>query len=95
MGKFAETANANYRLAFVDQGKQTSVFRFHLQQTNGSCRFCFPYIYIYIYIETTNESYYLLVCKRTKRTCPSMLYYALEISMVLFFPFPRSVNILG
>jgi hypothetical protein len=53
MGTFAETANVDYRLSFAIQGKQISVFHFrfaekkrkfavsvfHLQQTNGSCRF--------------------------------------------------------
>jgi hypothetical protein len=33
MGTLAETAFADYRLLFADQGKQTSVFRFHLQPT--------------------------------------------------------------
>ncbi len=41
MGTFAETAIIVYRLSFVDQGKQTSVFRFNLQQTNGSFNFPF------------------------------------------------------
>jgi hypothetical protein len=36
MGTFAETANVDYRLSFADQGKQTFVLRFRLQQTNGS-----------------------------------------------------------
>jgi hypothetical protein len=35
MGTFAETAIVNYRLSFTNQGKQTSLFRFSLQQTNG------------------------------------------------------------
>ncbi len=55
MSTFTETAIVDYHLPFDDQGKQTSVFRFpfpfgankrkftvsifHLQQTNGSCRF--------------------------------------------------------
>jgi hypothetical protein len=38
---FAETAIFDYCLPFTDQGKQTSVFRFRLQQTNGSLPF--PY----------------------------------------------------
>jgi hypothetical protein len=36
MGMFAETA-------IVDQGKQTSVFRFHLQQPIGSLPFPFSF----------------------------------------------------
>jgi hypothetical protein len=32
MGTFAETAIANNRLLFADQGKQNSIFRLHLQQ---------------------------------------------------------------
>jgi hypothetical protein len=36
MGTFAETAYINYSLSFAYQRKQTSVFRFCLQQTNGS-----------------------------------------------------------
>jgi hypothetical protein len=39
MGTFAGTAIANYCLSFADQGKQTFVFRFRLQQTNGSSPF--------------------------------------------------------
>jgi hypothetical protein len=41
MGTFAEKAIVDYRLSFGDQGKQTSVFRFHLQQTNRSLPFPF------------------------------------------------------
>jgi hypothetical protein len=41
MGTFAETAIVDYRLLFADQGKQTFVFRFHLQQTKGSLPFPF------------------------------------------------------
>jgi hypothetical protein len=36
MGTFAVASIADYRLSFADQGKQTLVFRFRLQQTNGS-----------------------------------------------------------
>jgi hypothetical protein len=39
MGTFAETAIVDYRLSFADQRKQTSVFFFRLQQTNGSLQF--------------------------------------------------------
>jgi hypothetical protein len=39
MVTFAETVIVDYRLSFADQGKQTSVFHFHLQQTNGSLPF--------------------------------------------------------
>jgi hypothetical protein len=39
MDTFAETAIVDYRLSFADQGKQTSVFLFYLQQTNGSLPF--------------------------------------------------------
>jgi hypothetical protein len=38
---FAETAIADYRLSSADQGEQTSVFHFRLQQTNGSLPFQF------------------------------------------------------
>jgi hypothetical protein len=41
MGTFAETAIVKYRLLFADQEKQTSVFRFSLQQTNRSLPFLF------------------------------------------------------
>jgi hypothetical protein len=41
MGTFAETAIVDYRLSFAEQGKKTSVFRFYLQQTNGSLSFPF------------------------------------------------------
>jgi hypothetical protein len=65
MVTFAETAIVNYRLLFADQGKQTSIFRFHVQQTNGSslflfsilnqtnknCRFPLASFSVYIYIE--------------------------------------------
>jgi hypothetical protein len=34
MGAFAETAIIDYRFSFADQGKQTSIFYFRLQQTN-------------------------------------------------------------
>jgi hypothetical protein len=40
-GPFAETAIVDYRLSFADQEKQTTVFRFHLQQINGSLPFLF------------------------------------------------------
>jgi hypothetical protein len=41
MDTLAETAIVNYRLSFADQGKQTSVFRFRLQRTNGNLPFPF------------------------------------------------------
>jgi hypothetical protein len=41
MGTFAETAILDNRLSFADQGKQTPVFRFRLQQTKGSLTFPF------------------------------------------------------
>jgi hypothetical protein len=34
MGTFAETAIVDYRLSFADIGKQTTVFRFRLLETN-------------------------------------------------------------
>jgi hypothetical protein len=43
VGTFAETAIVDYRLSFADQGKQASVFRFLLQQTDGSLLFRFPF----------------------------------------------------
>jgi hypothetical protein len=43
MGKFAETAIVDYRLSFVDQGKQTSLFRFCLHKQREVCSFCFPF----------------------------------------------------
>jgi hypothetical protein len=43
MDMFAEIAMVDYCLSFADQGKQTSVIRFHLQQTNGSLPFPFPF----------------------------------------------------
>jgi hypothetical protein len=45
MGTFAEIAIVDYRLSFADQGKQTSIFRFRLQQTNRSLPFSFA-VYI-------------------------------------------------
>jgi hypothetical protein len=41
MGTFAETANVDNRLWFADQGKQTTVFYFRLQQTHESLSFPF------------------------------------------------------
>jgi hypothetical protein len=41
MGTFVETAIVDYDLSFADLGKQTSVFRFRLQQTKGSLPFLF------------------------------------------------------
>jgi hypothetical protein len=64
MGTFAETVNVVYHLSFADKGKQTSVFRFRLQQKklkfalsvfslqqkNGSCRFPLVPFSVYLYI---------------------------------------------
>jgi hypothetical protein len=36
MGRFAVSAIVEYRLSFTDQGKQTFVYRFRLQQADGS-----------------------------------------------------------
>jgi hypothetical protein len=47
MGTFAETADVDYRLSFVDQRKQTSVCR---KQTETYLRF--PYTVPIQYIET-------------------------------------------
>ncbi len=41
MGTFVETAIVDYRLSFADNGKQTFLFLFHLQQTNRSLLFLF------------------------------------------------------
>ncbi len=41
-GHVADTAIINYCLSFAGQGKQTSVFPFHLQQTIRSFPFLFP-----------------------------------------------------
>jgi hypothetical protein len=41
MGTFVEIAIVDYRLSFADQGKQTSNFLFHMQQTNKSLPFQF------------------------------------------------------
>jgi hypothetical protein len=41
---FAETAIVVYHLSFADQEKQPSVFRFHLERTNESLRFRFPFV---------------------------------------------------
>jgi hypothetical protein len=38
MGTFAQI---DYHLSFADQGKQTSIFRFRLQQIYGSLLFLF------------------------------------------------------
>jgi hypothetical protein len=46
MGKFAETANVDYCLAFADQGKQTSLFRFPFAEKTEVHRFRFPHINI-------------------------------------------------
>jgi hypothetical protein len=72
MSTFADTANVDYRLSFVDQGKQTSVLR--LQKINGSCCFHFPFaankqklqfsvtsvFLIYIFFEAATEIYFYL-----------------------------------
>jgi hypothetical protein len=39
MGTFISTFIFTYHLLFANQGKQTSIFRFHLQQKNGSLPF--------------------------------------------------------
>jgi hypothetical protein len=41
MPTFADTANVNYRLSFANQGKQTFIFHFRLQQTDKSLPFPF------------------------------------------------------
>jgi hypothetical protein len=41
MGTIVETAIVGCCLSFADQGKQTSVFRFHLQQAIRSLPFLF------------------------------------------------------
>jgi hypothetical protein len=43
MGTFAETVIVDYHLSCADQGKQTTIYRFHLQQTNGSLPFHFRF----------------------------------------------------
>jgi hypothetical protein len=54
IGTLAEIAIINYLLSFANQGKQTFVFRFHLQQTNGSLLFHFT-------LQKTNRSYQFLL----------------------------------
>jgi hypothetical protein len=48
MGTSAETAIVDYHLLIANQGKQTSVFRFHLQQTNGSLPFPFSVCHFHL-----------------------------------------------
>jgi hypothetical protein len=48
MGTFAVTAIIDYCLSFADQGKQTSIFHFRLQQTNRRFPFQFS-IYMCVY----------------------------------------------
>jgi hypothetical protein len=43
MGTFAEITIIDYCLLFAEQGKQTSVFRFRLQQQTEVCRSRFPF----------------------------------------------------
>jgi hypothetical protein len=49
-GMFAGTATVDYRFLFADQGKQTSVFRFRVKQTDGSLPFPF------LGLQQTNEN---------------------------------------
>jgi hypothetical protein len=39
MSTFAETATVDYRESFANQGKKTSIFRFHLWQIDRSLPF--------------------------------------------------------
>jgi hypothetical protein len=41
MATFAESAIVDYRLLFAVKGKETPIFRFHLQQTNAGLPFPF------------------------------------------------------
>jgi hypothetical protein len=64
MGMFDETAIVDHTLSFEDQGKQTSLFNFglqqtngglpisifFLQQTNGSCHFPLVLLSVFIYM---------------------------------------------
>jgi hypothetical protein len=60
MGTFAKTANVDdCRLSFANQGKQTSIFHFRLQQTNGRCHF--PLV-SYLNIYTENGTIYIIYC---------------------------------
>jgi hypothetical protein len=52
MGTFAETAIVDYSLSFADQRKQTSVFNFRLQQTEGNLRFPYVPFSVYRILET-------------------------------------------
>jgi hypothetical protein len=76
MGMFAEIVHVDYRFSFVDQGKQTSVFRFYLQQTNRSCRiplvtfFCkYICINVHIHIDIYND-----VSKRNGKRNPRSFF---------------------
>jgi hypothetical protein len=70
MGKFAETANVNYRLSFADRGKQTSVFRsdlriYILYPEMAAYIQIHVYIYISVYIFSISVYLYSVVCKVT------------------------------
>jgi hypothetical protein len=62
MGTFTGAAIVNYRLPFTDQGRQTSVFRFLLQQTNGTLPFLFSIssVFVYMYVCVQIYLYYML-----------------------------------
>jgi hypothetical protein len=91
MDTFAETAIVDFRLSFAYQRKQTFVFHFHLQHTNGSLQFPFPVgrkikgrrhfpfvlfsIYIYIYIGKTELYVYIYIYCRLKWKTEARVIY--------------------
>jgi hypothetical protein len=67
MGIFAETAIINYRLSFANQGKQISVFRFGLQQTD----FHFPF---WCSANKRKFAVFLYVCGKQKKDSVFRVY---------------------
>jgi hypothetical protein len=72
MGMFAETAIIDYRLSFASQGKQTSVFRFGLQQTD----FCFPFWFA---ANKQKFAVFLSVCGKQKEVAVFRIYIYIYI----------------
>jgi hypothetical protein len=81
-----ETAIVDYCLSFADQGEQTFVFCFRLQQTDGSFPFSFPF-------EQTNGSLPFSLSFCSKQLKVAVFPVSLYIYMFMSFETATCINI--
>ncbi len=80
----AETAIVNYRLSYADHGKQTSIFRFCLKQTNRSSA-----VFVFC-LQQTNRSWCFSVSSAFRS---SMYKHTMEMNMKIDMNIKMNIDV--